>query len=290
MVDDGPTIASDLALTAADGAPLVARHWTGPDPRGVLVVAHGFGEHGGSYRHVAEALARSPGLDVLAFDFRGHGRSGGRRGVVRRHADLSLDLDAALDRASVERPGLPRFLLGHSNGGLVAIRAVIGRDAGLAGLVLSNPSLRLTADAPAWKLRLGRWLDRFAPWVTLDAGLSDAQLTQDPEILAAIVADPLRHNRISPPLFFGMDATGPLALAGAGEIRLPTLLILGGSDRITDPAAGRLFFDRLASVDKTLRTYPGMRHEPLNEVGREAVIAEIGRWIGARLAGPVIQP
>ena len=104
---------------------------------------------------MAEALNRSPGLDVLAFDFRGHGRSEGRRGVVRRHLDLTLDLATALDWASVHRPGLPRFLLGHSNGGLVSILAVLGRDFGLAGLILSNPSLRLIAEAPAWKLRVG---------------------------------------------------------------------------------------------------------------------------------------
>src|SRR4051794_23431990 len=116
---DGPPIPVDVSLTAADGAPLVARHWSSPTPRGVLVVAHGFGEHGGSYRHVAEWLVRTLDVEVLAFDFRGHGRSRGRRGVVRRHADLTLDLAAAVDRVATERPGLPRFVLGHSNGGLV---------------------------------------------------------------------------------------------------------------------------------------------------------------------------
>ena len=286
MADDRPPIATDLVLTASDGATLLARLWSGPKPRGVLLIAHGFGEHGGSYRHVAEALVRSPGVDVLAFDFRGHGRSGGRRGVVRRHADLTLDLAAAVAWAKAERPGLPRFVLGHSNGGLVAIGAVLGRDLGLAGLILSNPSLRLTADAPAWKLMVGRVLLRLAPWVTLDAGISDSDLTHDPEALAAIVVDPLRHSRISPPFFFGMTAAGPEALARAGEIRLPTLVILGESDPITDPAAGRHFFDRLASPDKALEAYPEMRHEPLNEVGREAVIGDIGRWIGERLRGP----
>src|SRR5918995_6231990 len=100
----------DVALAADDGHPLRARLWTYPRPRAVLVVAHGFGEHGGRYRHLAEALGPALDLDVLALDFRGHGRSPGRRGVVRRYTDLSSDLLAALAWTSRRRPGLPLFV------------------------------------------------------------------------------------------------------------------------------------------------------------------------------------
>ena len=203
--------------------------------------------------------------------------------MVRRHADFTLDLAAAVAWAEAERPALPRFLLGHSNGGLVSILGVERGDLGLSGLILSNPSLRLIADVPAWKLRVGRVLERVAPWVTLDAGLREQHLTADPAILAALRADPLRHRRISPPLYFGMEAAGPVALAAAEQIRVPTLLILGGEDRVADPDAGRLFFENLGATDKTLIVHPEMRHEPLNDPGREAVFAEIGRWIEARL-------
>src|SRR5438876_11543117 len=54
-----------------------------PDPRGMVVVAHGFGEHGACYDHVARAVGTAAGVDFVAADFRGHGRSPGRRGVVR---------------------------------------------------------------------------------------------------------------------------------------------------------------------------------------------------------------
>ncbi len=280
-----PPIEADISLAAGDGVALMARHWASPRGRGVLVVSHGFGEHGGSYRGLAEALVGSLGLDVLAFDYRGHGRSGGKRGVVRTYADLSLDLAAAIDWATKARPGRRPFLFGHSNGGLVAIGSILhrGGDPGLAGLILSNPSLRVTAEVPPWKRAAGEVLRRVAPSVTLDAGLSAAQLTTDPEILATLQGDPLRHRRISPRLYFGMVAAGPVALARAGEVRLPALVLLGGADHVTDPESGRLFFDRLGSPDKTLEFYPEMRHEPLNEAGRGRVIADIDRWIGDRL-------
>ena len=278
-----PIRLEDVQLRAGDGMPIVARLWARPDPRGTLVVAHGFGEHGGCYGDLARRLVEAPGLDVLAFDFRGHGRSGGKRGVVRRYDDLVLDLDAALAWAPRERPGLPRFLLGHSNGGLVALRALIGDDRGLDGLILSNPSIRGLARVPAWKRAFGELLDKLAPGITLDAGIPADQLSRDPVARAGFKADPLRHSRISPPYFFGMLRAGPETLAGAGAIRTPALVILGEADPLVDPAAGRSLFEALGSPDKTLRVEPGMRHEPLHEVGREAVQDALARWIVARM-------
>jgi alpha-beta hydrolase superfamily lysophospholipase len=111
------------------------------------------------------------GIEVLAFDFRGHGRSPGRRGGVRGYDDLSADLRGALAWYGRRRPGLPRFVLGHSNGGLVALRTVLGGDAEVAGLILSNPALRLAVPVPALKRWAAVVLRRVAPGVTLRASL-----------------------------------------------------------------------------------------------------------------------
>ena len=275
---------ADVSFPSLDGTPLQGRIWTTPNPRGTLVISHGLGEHGGSYQRTAGELVEALEIDILAFDFRGSGRSEGRRGVVRSYDDLSLDLAAATEWMARERPSLPLILFGHSNGGLVALRTVLDRDLGLVGLIVSNPSLRLSAHVPIWKRLTGEVLLRVAPGITMETGLTNDQLTHDSEIIAEIAADPLRHSRISPPLFFGMSEAGPSVIARAGEIRLPTLMILGGSDPIVDPAAGRLLFDNLGAQDKTLKFYPEMRHEPLNEIGREAVVADLSSWIDAHLA------
>jgi alpha-beta hydrolase superfamily lysophospholipase len=278
----GPS-STDVEFPSIDGTPLHGRYWSHPDPRGVLLISHGLGEHGGSYRRTAEPLVESLGIDVLAFDYRGSGRSPGRRGVIRNYEDLTLDLDAANRWAAAERPGLPRFLLGHSNGGLVAIRSVLERDLGLAGLILSNPSIRVIVRAPAWKLFLAEVLLRLAPRITLATNLVNEHLTSDPAVMAEIAADPLRHGRIGAPLYYGMLDAGRMALDRASEICLPTLLIIGGSDPIIDPESGRRFFESLGAEDKTLKVYPSMRHEPLNEIGRDAVIVDLASWLEPRL-------
>jgi alpha-beta hydrolase superfamily lysophospholipase len=278
-----PTRFSDVAFPSLDGVALKGRFWTSEQPRALLIIAHGLGEHSGSYNRLAEELVPRLSIDILGLDFRGSGRSAGKRGVVRTYADLSTDLAAASEWVGRERPGLPRFLFGHSNGGLVSLRTVLDRDLGLRGLIVSNPSIKLIAHVPIWKRMVGEVLLRVAPKVTLQTGLSNDQLTHDPEIIAQIADDPLRHNRISPPLFFGMTTAGPIVLARAGEILTPTLIILGGSDPIIDPAFGRLFFEKLGAADKTLRVYDEMRHEPLNEVGRGQVLADLSNWIEERL-------
>jgi len=286
MTANPETTARDVVIPNADGYRLHAREWSVPDPRAVVVVAHGFGEHGGYYDEVARSVGPRARVDFLVPDLRGHGRSPGRRGVVGKYEELSGDLIAAFDWAGQKWPGRPRYLLGHSNGGQVALRAALDPTAapGIAGLVLSNPSIRLAVVVPRYKLRLARFLLRVAPGVTLGAPLDVSKLTRDPAMQQLRLDDRLGHSRMSAPLFFGMVEGGLMIAERATEIRTPVLMILGGSDPIIDPAASRATFDRFGSPDKTLLVYPAMLHEPFNELGREQVMDDLTAWLVRRVA------
>jgi alpha-beta hydrolase superfamily lysophospholipase len=275
--------ALDLTIAGRDGLPLKAWFWTVSRPRGVVVVAHGLGEHGGAYGHVAESLGRSAGVDVLAVDLRGHGRSPGARGVVRRYDEFCDDLRAAVERAAEERPGLPRFVLGHSNGGLVTLRALLDGGLDVSGVILSNPALRVATPVPRWKRGLGRVL-RVLPRMTLDTAVDLDLLTRDPIMVAERRDDPLRHSRINSVIFFGIAEGGETIARRAREIMMPVLLLLGESDPIIDPAFTAEVFDRLGATDRTLLTFPRMLHEPLNELDRAEPLEAIGRWLNRHIA------
>ncbi|MGO9470245.1 MAG: lysophospholipase [Isosphaeraceae bacterium] len=272
-----------VEVRALDGTMLMARWWQLPEPRGLVIIAHGFGEHSGAYERVAAALGAAVGVDVIAPDFRGHGLSPGRRGVVRAFDELTGDLQGVVDWSARERLPGPHFLLGHSNGGQVALRLMLRQPASIAALILSNPALRVAMPIPPAKLKVGRFLLKYAPWITLRGDLRPGLLTRDLAIQEEHRSDPLRHGRMSAPLFFGMVEGGEMAIARAGEIRLPTLLLVGGQDPIIDPASAREFFDRMGSVDKTMHFYPKMLHEPMSEVGREQVFDDLTRWLSPRL-------
>ncbi len=272
-----------LMLAAADGTALHARLWTVSEPRGVLVIAHGLGEHGGGYDHVAQRVRDDAGMNVLAFDFRGHGRSAGTRGYVSKYEDFLNDLNSAIEYVKHEWPGIKRFVLGHSNGGQVVLRAAARGLLDVDGLLLSNPALRLAQRVPGWKVGVGKVLDRVAPRVTLASEIDQSQLTRDRAMIAARQDDPLRHTRINSKLFFGLLEGGGLIGEAAHAITQPILFLLGGSDPIIDPQFTTQLFEKLGSIDKTIWRDPDMLHEPLNEIGRDVPIAVIVDWLKARL-------
>lgn len=273
----------DETIPAADGLPLKAWLWTRPEPRATLVLAHGLGEHAGCYQHVAEALGPACRIDVLAFDFRGHGRSPGKRGQVRSFDEYSSDLRGVLDWAAEHLPGRPRFLLGHSNGALVALRTELSFATGLDGLIVTNPALCLAQPVPHVKRWLGAFLRRWAPGVTLSTAVATEEMTRDPTMRAGRDQDPLRHTRICAPIFYGITEGGQEVCEHAELIRVPILVVLGQADPLIDARTTERFVERLGSPDKSLRVFPEMLHEPLNELGRAEVFAEISEWIERHL-------
>ncbi|WP_255596888.1 alpha/beta hydrolase [Paludisphaera rhizosphaerae] len=274
---------SELTVTTPGGRRLRGWWWRRSHPDGVIVVSHGFGEHGGLYGHVAEHLGAELNVDVVAHDFHGHGRSPGRRGVVRRYEDLIDDLHAVASWARLHYADHPVFLLGHSNGGQVALRYALENGQGLAGVVVSNPSIRLALRVAPLKLKLGRLLQKLAPWATLRAFDESPARNRDPVLFESMKRDELRHNRINPAFFFGMIEGGELLLKRARDFHVPLLMIVGGDDPIVDPTSVREFFDKVGVEDKTLMLYPSMYHEPLNELGRERVLDDLVRWLASRL-------
>lgn len=267
----------------ADGLLLHARAWAAPEPRAALLVAHGLGEHAGRYATLAADLAVR-GVSVYAPDHRGHGRSPGARGHVGRFAELVDDFEAFRRHvAAALPPGFPVFLLGHSLGGLVALRHLEEHpDAGYAGAVLSAPLLGVALRPPAWKTSLAGLLSRLAPALRLGSGIDAADLSTDEAVVAAYRADPLVHPWITSRLYTEIQAAMRLAVERRDRIRAPLLFVVPGDDRIVLAGATEAFARGLARGAE-VRRFPGFRHESLNERERAAVVAEIAEWMAERI-------
>ena len=279
------TPTTDVVIPTTSGLKLHATFWPTENARGIVIIAHGLGEHGGAYGETASAIQDVNRLEVIAPDLRGHGKSPGLRGYVADYQELIADLSATLDWAEYLHPGLPKFLLGHSNGGQVALRLALDPVVAprIAGLIVSNPALRVATSVPAYKRILGRFLLRFAPRITLPVPLGTGELTRDSALWEARRNDRLRHSRISAPLYFGMIDGGPVIKERVHQLRMPVLFLIGGSDPVIDPQFNRQVFEAVGSADKTLRYYPEMVHEPLNDLGRENVRRDLHDWFVAHL-------
>lgn len=248
----------------------------GPTRSAVLLV-HGIGEHSGRYDHVGRFLA-ARGHDVLAFDNRGHGQSGGRRGHVDHFGQFLDDVeDHVLERRQL---GLPVVLIGHSLGGLISATYVVEGRPAPDLLVLSAPALK--AQIPAWQRRLAPVLARVWPTVFVPGGIDGALLSRDPEVQRAYLSDPLRvagsTAGLGQQIFAAMETT----TANLARITLPTYVLHGSEDNLVPLAASRPLEGR---PNVTYRRWEGLRHECFNEPNRDEVLGEMADWIEDRLAG-----
>ncbi|HWM92535.1 MAG TPA: lysophospholipase [Thermoanaerobaculia bacterium] len=266
-------------LRTPDGLSLSTWHYPSPAPRARVVLVHGYADHVGRYPHVIEALTGA-GYDCHALDLRGHGHSEGVRGHVHRFGDYLEDLDLFL--AELPDDPLPRFLFGHSLGGLLSLRYVLHRPDAFAALAVSSPYLHLATDIHFLKEAVATAASHLAPKLLTKSPLEAKALSHDPAMVEAYVADPLVFKTFNARWFFEARHAQEEVLERAGEIRLPVLFLIGSADPIAQPERSRQVFERLGSEDKTLKVYDGFLHEVLNEIGKEEVIRDLIEWLDGR--------
>ena len=274
-----PSPETHSTFRTRDGLALSEFHYPCSAPRARVVLVHGYAEHMGRYPHVIEALTGA-GFEVHAFDLRGHGRSEGVRGHVRRFQEYLDDLDLFLEE---ELPrDLPRFLIGHSLGGLLSLRYVLDRPDAFKALAVSSPYLHLATDVHFLKEAAATAASHLAPKLLTKSPIAAKSLSHDPAMVEAYIADPLVFKTFTARWFVEARKAQEEVLERAAEIRLPVLMMIGTADPIAQPERSRQVFARLGSPDKTLKVYDGFFHEVFNETGRERVIGDLVGWLGVR--------
>jgi alpha-beta hydrolase superfamily lysophospholipase len=269
------------SLDGARGRRIFWQSWMpATPPRALVVIVHGASEHSDRYRHVASALV-DDGYGVYALDHRGHGRSEGPRALIDRLDYAVADLDQLVVRARDAHPGRPVFMFGHSMGGTVAVRYAVSHQQRLSGLILSGPLAALEA-APAPMRAVGKLLSAVAPRLPLIA-IDASLVSRDPDVVSAYQSDPFVHHGRLPARTVAELAEAidrfPVAVSA---ITVPTLILYGTADKLCPPAGSQMLSERIGAADKTLKPYPGLYHEIVNEPERDEVLADIRTWLSER--------
>lgn len=249
-------------------------------PRGFVVIVPGFNAHSGYYTWVAEQFVAN-GLAVYAVDLRGRGNSDGERFYVDNFEDYVRDVEAVVNVARSRESSLPFFLLGHSAGGVVSCLYTLDHQAELAGLICESFAHEL--PAPDFALAVFKGLAYVAPHAHI-LHLPNERFSRDPKVVEAMNNDPLIAHETQP-------TTTMAALVRADErlkkefplITLPILILHGSSDKNTRPSGSQHFYDMVGSPDKTLKSYEGSFHDPLNDNDKGVVMQDILGWINARI-------
>lgn len=251
------------------------------EPRAVLAIVHGFGEHSGRYMNVVNHLVPR-GYAIYSFDHRGHGRSPGQRGHINSWEEFRQDVRAFLQMVSAQEPGRPLFLMGHSMGGLIVLEYALHYPEGLNGVIASGPVLAQVGISPVLMM-VARLLSRIWPRFATNSGLDATAISRDPEVVAAYRADPLVHSTATARLGTEMGRATLWTHEHASEWRLPLLILHGGADRLVPPEGSRRFYENVPVADKERYEYEGGYHEPHNDVNRAQVLADLERWLERHL-------
>jgi lysophospholipase len=269
----------ETSLRRADGTIHVEHYRARGDARQAVVMVHGYSSHCGLYRHVGAAFA-SAGITVTQFDCRGHGHSSGRRGHIVDFCEYVDDLALVVAWARQQEAGKPWSLLGHSMGGAICLAYVLdqARAEKPSRLVLAAPWLKLKMKVSSPKRAAANVAARVMPTLTMPNGLTGENLSRNPLVHDGFDKDPLIHHVATVGWFMATLRAQARIRLQARELKVPTLLLVAGGDRIVAKEA-TLAFAREAGSIVECRDYPELFHELFLEPEAELVLADISTWL-----------
>ncbi len=244
------------------------------DARAVIVLVHGAFEHSGRYEHVGSQLSDA-GFHVRSFDLIGGGASGGRRWDTADWEDFHDQLQRHMEWALEQ--GRPVVLMGHSTGATIALGYTTEDRPPPKLLVLSSPLIQLRRT---WQEALTPIMVKIAPRIHLPSPVKKEDLSRDPAVGEAYVADPLVFTIGTPRFAAGVFEEMERVQSAWDRLTVPTLVFHGGLDKIVPPQ-GSAPMAELPTVER--KVYPTLRHETMNEPEGPEVVQDVIDWIDAHL-------
>jgi alpha-beta hydrolase superfamily lysophospholipase len=273
------------------GVDIVFYEWPVSQPKAIIQIAHGLGEHARRYDHMAAVLNRA-GFSVYADDHRGHGQTG--LGQLEKRQIKKLGhlgpggMDATYKQVEefsklirAENSGKKLILLGHSWGSFIA-QKVVNRSSDLYdAIVLSGSALTM----PGY-LATG---DFNKVWKKLPGSTGYEWLSRDIEIQKKFVADPLTFLAAAMQVF-GVSNSLKLFGTPSKKVRsdLPILVQVGQADPIggeySNKALVKAYRKNAGTNDIELFVYHDARHEIYNELNKDQIIQDLIDWINIRIS------
>ena len=272
-----------MHYTTPDNLKLHQNVWLVSDPKAIILLVHGLGEHSGRYEYqrLAEDFNKA-GYSVTSFDHRGGGRSEGLVAHIDRFTQLTDDLAMV---AEAEKPNnVPFILLSHSLGGLIATRYLIDhKDHPFDLAIFSAPAVKADDSMAPLLRKIAPLVSKFFPKLPA-AKLAQNMISKDPVVRERYQSDPLIYRgRIRARKGYEVMLSMKYVMDKFSSIDLPILILHGSDDKITDPIGSQMLYDGVSSSDKTLRYFDGLYHEIFNEPERDEVIDFVNDWISTRL-------
>lgn len=251
------------------------------EPLARVLLIHGLSEHSARHLNTVNALVEM-GYEVVRFDLRGAGESGGTRQHIENFEDYVQDATQVYTWICREKQALPLFVLGHSLGGLIAIHFCSHYNKAVSGLILSAPAYKVGEGVSPLKIAAGKIASRFLPKLKMPKSIVEP-VSRDKAVVEAYDKDPLtcHFNTVKQ----GIEILNAMEnlLPVARKISCPVLIVHGTSDRIILPAGSFDLLKNFSSKDKVLQYLPCGYHEPHNDIDKTEYFELLKPWLAKHL-------
>lgn len=254
-------------------------------PKARLLLIHGLSEHSGRHCHTIEFLVKS-GIEVIRFDLRGSGESGGKRQWIESFQDYVEDTITVFNWVQRELPNLPLFVLGHSLGGSIAIQFAASYHSLLKGLILSAPAYLVGSGVSPIKIKVGQMLVKVMPNLRLPKSTAFEGISRDKLAVERYANDPFCCHFNTLKQGDEILKTLPILPEYVQKIKSPTLIVHGSADPIIRIEGSYEILRSLSSKNKELFIAPHCLHELHNELeeDRTNYFRHLGMWLEKQMS------
>jgi len=270
-------------FSGCNGNRLYYQYWLpAGQQKAVLIIVHGLAEHSGRYQNIAKYFVTRD-YAVYTFDYRGHGKSAGKKGYVERFSCYLDDLKSFLELVIRSHSDNPIFIIGHSIGATIAATFALDHQDEFDGLLLSGTTIKPGASLSPLKIVMANILSVLIPRMGIER-IDASTISRDQVVVDSYVSDPLVfRGRISAHLGAELIRAMNNLTSHMVKIKVPVLIMHGTEDRLSNPESSRMLYQRVNSKDKTLKFYKNFYHEIFNEPEHEKVFKDIEEWLDIRV-------
>ncbi|NUF27198.1 Lysophospholipase, alpha-beta hydrolase superfamily [Gilliamella bombicola] len=277
-----------------DGCQLFYRYWPAVDSNTdlskAIVLFHRGHEHSGRMAHLAEEL-ELPDYQIFAWDARGNGKSEGERGDAPNFATLIKDANCFIEHI-IHEYGLNQediAIIAQSVGAVIASAWVHDYVPNIRALILGSPAfsvkLYVPLAVPGLKLLYNLKGNFF-----VNSYVKPKLLTHDTERAESFTQDSLITRPISVRLLLDLYAVSDRIVKDANAIRVPTQLLVSGSDYVVRRKPQKQFYDNLGTEQKEFHILPDFYHDTFGEKDRKFAIERARRFIVGCFANELSTP
>jgi lysophospholipase len=248
--------------------------------RGTAIIIHGHGDHAARYESVMGPL-RDRGITCFVTDQPGHGSSPGRRGAIPGIDAIDALIDQDLARARSLDNATKPILIGHSAGGLLALRELLRHPDTYRAAWISSPLVWPERTRHPAMVALLLLLGRILPNFQVGTGVTESMCRHDIDQSADTASDPLFHNRII------LGWAGSLVTI-ARHVRaefparhpdIPILITQGDADPVCHANLLREFLATIDHPSLRYEEFAGVLHEPFADEHSENVFNAVADWL-----------